>query len=78
MIIYEIKKVNNSLYYTYWNCKTSFFLYIIRKELVFIYAKKYKKQDYLVSKTVILIQKTLHFVFYQKHAKKIEKPLALI
>lgn len=54
------------------------FLYIIRKELVFIYAKKYKKQDYLVSKTVILIQKTLHFVFYQKHAKKIEKPLALI
>jgi hypothetical protein len=40
--------------------------------------KKYKKQDYLVSKTVILIQKTLHFVFYQKHAKKIEKPLALI
>ena len=51
---------------------------IIRKELVFIYAKKYKKQDYLVSKTVILIQKTLHFVFYQKHAKKIEKPLALI
>lgn len=77
MIIYEIKKVNNSLYYTYWNCKTSFF-YIIRKELVFIYAKKYKKQDYLVSKTVILIQKTLHFVFYQKHAKKIEKPLALI
>lgn len=51
---------------------------IIRKELVFIYAKKYKKQDYLVPKTVILIQKTLHFVFYQKHAKKIEKPLALI
>lgn len=52
---------------------------MIRKELVFIvYAKKYKKQDYLVSKTVILIQKTLHFVFYQKHAKKIEKPLALI
>ena len=43
-----------------------------------VYAKKYKKQDYLVSKTVILIQKTLHFVFYQKHAKKIEKPLALI
>ena len=40
--------------------------------------EKYKKQDYLVSKTVILIQKTLHFVFYQKHAKKIEKPLALI
>ncbi len=54
------------------------FSIIIRKELVFIYAKKYKKQDYLVSKTVILIQKTLHFVFYQKHAKKIEKPLALI
>lgn len=54
------------------------FPYIIRKELIFIYAKKYKKQDYLVSKTVILIQKTLHFVFYQKHAKKIEKPLALI
>ena len=77
MIIYEIKKVNNGLYYTYWNCKTSSF-YIIRKELVFIYAKKYKKQDYLVPKTVILIQKTLHFVFYQKHAKKIEKPLALI
>ncbi len=51
---------------------------MIRKELVFIYAKKYKKQDYLVPKTVILIQKTLHFVFYQKHAKKIEKPLALI
>ena len=40
--------------------------------------KKYNKQDYLVPKTVILIQKTLHFVFYQKHAKKIEKPLALI
>lgn len=56
----------------------SIYNYIIRKELVFIYAKKYKKQDYLVSKTVILIQKTLHFVFYQKHAKKIEKPLALI
>ena len=24
-VIYGIKKVNNSLYYTYWNCKTSFF-----------------------------------------------------
>jgi 5'(3')-deoxyribonucleotidase len=58
--------------------QNEFFPYIIRKELVFIYAKKYKKQDYLVPKTVILIQKTLHFVFYQKHAKKIEKPLALI
>ena len=58
--------------------QNEFFPYIIRKELVFIYAKKYKKQDYLVSKTVILIQKTLHFVFYQKHAKKFKKTLALI
>ena len=33
-------------------------------------AKKYKKQDYLVPKTVILIQKTLHFVFYQKTFSK--------
>ena len=54
--------------------KKSITVYIIHIGI----AKKYKKQDYLVSKTVILIQKTLHFVFYQKHAKKIEKPLALI
>lgn len=51
---------------------------IIRKELVFIYAKNHKKARISCVKTAILLQKTLHFVFYQKHAKKIEKPLALI
>ena len=58
--------------------QNEFFLYIIRKELVFIYAKNHKKAGISCVKTAILLQKTLHFVFYQKHAKKFKKTLALI
>ena len=77
MIIYEIKK-SITVYIIHIGIAKRVFSIYNKERTRFHYAKKHKKQDYLVPKTVILIQKTLHFVFYQKHAKKIEKPLALI